>query len=162
VHFSLMIIVLSIIFLPTTTWSAIHNAASASLSDISAAISKASPGDTVIVPAGNVTWNNNLVISKGIKLIGAGKGKTVITSNYNRVNSDTFDSRNFLVVYEPNPIYNETFRLSGFSFNFAKKCSGIQLRNTSSTIINKFELITTIFLIQAGALCKYMGPCTGN
>src|SRR2546429_1772660 len=57
------------------------NAASASYADVSAAVSAASSGDTVRVPAGSATWSSQLNISKGILLQGAGIGQTVITSN---------------------------------------------------------------------------------
>jgi len=84
-------------------------AASPSFADISAAISKANPGDTVIVPLGAATWNSPLVITKGINLIGAGIGNTVITSGYNKPDD-------YLISYSPtNSAANEPFRLSGFS-----------------------------------------------
>jgi hypothetical protein len=47
------------------------NASSCSYEDIQAAITNAQSGDTVLVPAGNCTWNNQLVITKGIYLIGS-------------------------------------------------------------------------------------------
>ncbi len=54
------------------------NAASASESDVQAAIAAASAGDTVAVPAGSATWNN-LTINKAVRLLGAGRGVTNIT-----------------------------------------------------------------------------------
>jgi len=111
-------------------------AASPSYADVSAAVSAAISGDTVIVPAGSATWNNNLVIKKGIFLIGAGIGQTVITSNYTQ--SDTgFGNACFLLVYEPsNPAANEPFRLSGFTWDLATKCQWLKLsyRPTSTPI----------------------------
>lgn len=53
-------------------------AASASQADVEAAITSASPGDTVNVPAGSATWNG-LTIAKPISLVGAGIGQTNIT-----------------------------------------------------------------------------------
>jgi hypothetical protein len=68
-------------------------AASPSYADVSAAVSSASPGDTVIVPVGTATWSSNLIITKGIKLIGAGIGQTVITGNFiNNYNGDYFNT----------------------------------------------------------------------
>lgn len=62
--------------------AATRTAASCSQTDVAAAISAASPGDTVIVPAGSsCSWSGGLSIS-GISLIGAGKGTsggTVVT-----------------------------------------------------------------------------------
>lgn len=53
-------------------------AASCSRTDVEAAISAASNGDTVTIPAGTCTWTNVLVITKAITLQGAGIGNTII------------------------------------------------------------------------------------
>jgi hypothetical protein len=53
-------------------------AASCNQSDVQAAIDSASNGNTVLVPEGNCTWKN-LKVNKPITLMGAGRGKTVIT-----------------------------------------------------------------------------------
>jgi hypothetical protein len=55
------------------------NANSCSLSDINSAIASASKGDTISVPAGTCAWASAIVLSKEIKLIGAGIGNTNIT-----------------------------------------------------------------------------------
>ena len=55
------------------------NAASASYEDVSAAVVAASPGDTVLVPAGSATWGSTLTITRGIVLQGAGIDQTTIT-----------------------------------------------------------------------------------
>ena len=64
------------------------NAASCSQSDITTAISSASVGGTVVVPAGSCTWSS-LTISKAITLQGAGSsgsGTNIsITANYSVV-----------------------------------------------------------------------------
>jgi hypothetical protein len=54
------------------------NAASPSFTDVASAISSASDGDTVIVPAGTATWTNQLTINVGITLQAAGIGQTII------------------------------------------------------------------------------------
>jgi hypothetical protein len=46
------------------------NAASVAFSDVSAAISQAVDGDTVIIPAGTATWTSGLTVTKGITLQG--------------------------------------------------------------------------------------------
>jgi hypothetical protein len=51
---------------------------SASQTDVAAAISAASAGDTVVVPAGSATWTN-LSITKAVWLQGSGQGVTNIT-----------------------------------------------------------------------------------
>ncbi|OGX44768.1 MAG: hypothetical protein A3G38_02930, partial [Omnitrophica WOR_2 bacterium RIFCSPLOWO2_12_FULL_51_8] len=57
------------------------NAATCSQSDVQNAINSAVTGDTVLVPAGNCTWGNQVTLPAGKDIIlkGAGVGKTVIT-----------------------------------------------------------------------------------
>ncbi len=120
--------------------SNVITAASPALADINAAISSAQSGDTVVVPAGSATWNGNLVINKGIALIGAGIDKTVITSAYSS-SADRLTESSYLVVYEPDsPAANVPFRLSGFTFNLAGLCRGVFLVNHSPTPVNKIRV----------------------
>ncbi len=63
-----------------------RTAASASYTDVSAAVSAAARGDTVLVPAGSATWSSTLTLTKGISLIGAGRDSTFITSGGVSVN----------------------------------------------------------------------------
>jgi len=116
-------------------------AASPSYADVSAAVSAAVSGDTVIVPAGTATWNSNLVIRKGIYLIGAGIGNTNITSNFTG-NGDRLSAGGFIIAYAPSsPALNEAFRLSGFTFDCGNKCFGIFLdSHTSSSPITKVRI----------------------
>jgi hypothetical protein len=63
----------------------------------------------VSVPAGECTWTETLVIEKGIDLVGAGIGVTVLTS--------AVDS-GYLIEYDPSDLdADDPFRLSGFSFD---------------------------------------------
>jgi len=81
------------------------------LADVRAAISGAAPGDTVLVPAGSATWEAPLDLQKGILLIGAGVGSTIITRGA---------SASSIISYIPsNYDLNAPFRLSGFTFNGA-------------------------------------------
>jgi hypothetical protein len=99
-------------------------AASASYAHVAAAIALASVGDSVTVPEGTVTWSNQLAVTKGIKLIGAGIGKTVIASGYTA--QSLYDP---LIVFEsPTP---DPFRLSGMTIDLAGKGVGIGLYNES-------------------------------
>jgi len=128
--------------LPAKVCAATHTAASCSSSDISEAIAAASSGDTVMVPAGSVTWTSNLAITKGVTLQGAGADKTIITSNYtpSRV-GNTLAERNFLIVYKPAaPEKNEPFRLAGFTLDLAGKGSGIMLKNGTAAVIDKIRV----------------------
>jgi hypothetical protein len=99
-------------------------AASACYPDILNAISEANPEDTVYVPAGSCTWNNKLTITKGINLIGAGAGKTIITNNYACTNNHDEG----VIEYIPSDYSaNYAFRLSGFTMDMGDKCTGVQL-----------------------------------
>jgi len=92
--------------LPALAGAATIDAASCSYVDVSAAIESAAPEDTVLVPAGTTPWESTLVVTKGIALIGAGKGKTIIN--------------NARLRYEPSDLNTDyAFRLSGFSFHAA-------------------------------------------
>ncbi|MCK4233684.1 hypothetical protein KAX75_04595, partial [candidate division WOR-3 bacterium] len=92
------------------------NAASCEQADVQAAITDASPEDTVLVPAGNCTWNSVLTIAKGIYLIGAGDGVTNITCT----SSDTY-----IITYQPSDLSaNHSFRVSGFTFDMDDKSYG--------------------------------------
>ena len=117
-------------------------AASPSFADVSVAVFKAKAGDTVIVPAGKATWANQLVITKGVNLIGAGIGNTIITSGYNlKTPTDVLDHLNYLIVYSPaSPALNEAFRLSGFTLDLNNRCRGVMLKNTTIDAINKIRL----------------------
>jgi len=104
-------------------------AASPSFTDVSASIAIARPGDTVIVPAGSAIWNSSLIITKGIKLIGAGIGQTIITGGFS-AGTNYFTNSGYMVVYEPsNPEANEPFRLSGFTFDGGGNCHWLKLSN---------------------------------
>jgi hypothetical protein len=103
-----------------------HTAASCAYSDVSAAVAAASAGDTVSVPAGACTWNTRLTITKGVNLIGAGVGNTVITNG--RADHGT------LIAYEPsNYSANDPFRVSGFTIDLGNNGFGIVLGISSKT-----------------------------
>jgi hypothetical protein len=72
--------------------AAIIDANSCSYSEVSSKVSSASWGDTVMVPAGTCTWGSTLTLTKGISLIGAGVGNTVITASSGSLISYTPDS----------------------------------------------------------------------
>jgi hypothetical protein len=57
------------------TWSA----ATCSLADVQIAYNAATDGDTVSIPGGACTWNAALTINKGVAVIGAGIGSTILT-----------------------------------------------------------------------------------
>jgi hypothetical protein len=67
------------LFLGNFAQSATITAASTASSDVQTAINSAANGDTVLVPAGSATWSSTVTVNKGIRLIGAGEGQTLIT-----------------------------------------------------------------------------------
>ncbi len=114
-------------------------AASPSLKDIKAAVAKAKAGDTVIVPAGKATWNGQLVLTKGVKFIGAGAGRTVITSGYKA--PTLYDSTGYLIAYLPeSPGRDEPFRLSGFTFDLTGECQWITIQNPTTSAIRQLRI----------------------
>jgi hypothetical protein len=85
------------------TWNC---AADSTATQINSCISSASVGDTINIAAGSGTWSSTVEITKGIYLIGAGIGSTVITSSANPV-----------IAYRPSSSSNDAMRISSFSFN---------------------------------------------
>ena len=88
--------------------AAIRSSPSCSYVDVSAQVAAAAVGDTVAVPAGSCTWSGTLRINKGISLIGAGIGNTIITKGASTI-----------IEYAPSDVNsNALMRISGFTFNF--------------------------------------------
>jgi len=109
-----------------------------SLKDVQAAIAQANPGDTVVVFNGSATWNQQLVISKGIILKAATKGGVSITMGFE---GENFKENNYLIKYQPsNPSANEPFRISGFKFDGNHKGEGILIKNDSTTPVNRIRI----------------------
>jgi len=105
-----------------------HTAISCSVSDVSFAITAATTGDIVSVPAGDCTWNSAVSISKGIQLIGAGIGKTNITCS------------------TPYCIYSDggaanNVRVSGFTFNYAGSGAYLVVMNGTGWRVDHNRLI---------------------
>jgi hypothetical protein len=105
----LAILFIAIFGLPKFSWAATINAASCSFAHVSAAVNAATAGDTIIIPAGSCTWTNNLTITKGVILLGAGADKRIITGS----------APGALIVYCPADLsLNAPFRFSGFTLDF--------------------------------------------
>lgn len=75
---------LTLLLLPSVVFAADINANSCSQADVSTALTSATTGDRILVPAGTCTWSN-LSISKAVHLKGAGIDVTVITVSENTI-----------------------------------------------------------------------------
>jgi hypothetical protein len=102
------------------------NAASAALADVTSAISSASDGDTVVVPAGSADWTSVLTITKGITLLGATTVTNPGTQNPSvndltiiRDDSPLNTKQSGLIQANLNP--SQSFRLTGFTFTHGSR-----------------------------------------
>ena len=109
----------------------VHYAASPALADVQAVINAADPGDTVVVPAGSVTWTSTLSWSKAIHLRAAGIGNTVITHTGTAMT--------------PNIAANLPWRISGFDFIGANQTAIIARGGSKNVVISgcRFRNTTT-------------------
>jgi len=92
----------------TVRYTEVITAASASFVDVSAAVSAARAGDTVLVPAGSAIWSGYLNVTKGISIIGAGIANTIITAGSTHI-----------FRFSPEALTRtnqDLFRISGFTF----------------------------------------------
>ena len=80
---AVFVIMLDFILLSRTGWAATYTVATCSALDVASAISNASSGDMILVPAGGCTWTtiNNITINKQITLKGNGIDSTIITTS---------------------------------------------------------------------------------
>ena len=122
-----------------------HAAASCSYADVVAAIGLATSGDTVTVPAGAATWASQLVVTKGLNIIAAGIGQTVITNGWTPALADWTNNNqdSFLIRYNPSDMAsNHPFRMNGFDINCSATCNGIFIGygNTTSVANNKIRI----------------------
>src|SRR5689334_944267 len=62
---------------PSATWTA----AGVDRTSVASALTSASSGDTVIIPAGSATWSSGITITKGVTINGAGTNSTQILNS---------------------------------------------------------------------------------
>lgn len=136
------IVTLALIF-PTSASAKVTTAASCSRADVGAAVSDATYGDTVVVPACSpTTWSTTLTITKGITLQGAGPDKTSILSGVS--------AGKYLITYTPDSTSitsDNPIEISGFTFDMSNNNSGgIWINNTSTTTpITKVKIHDNLF-----------------
>lgn len=107
-----IILLFALVFgLATTSNAQTLTANSCSLTDVQTAITGAPRGATVNVPAGSCTWGSTLTLTKGVNLIGAGLGSTVITNGVG-------DGTTLQISPDATAIANEeTIKVAGFTFD---------------------------------------------
>ncbi|MFO1313544.1 MAG: hypothetical protein U1F41_15930 [Burkholderiales bacterium] len=105
------------VFVAATTGvagAATRTANSCSYADVASSVAASAAGDTVNVPAGTCAWSSTLSITTPISLVGAGKGKTIITNSVGTLVA--------IKKTQSTPV-----RLSGFTFNNSDNQSPIVL-----------------------------------
>ena len=126
------------------SYAATIAATSCSLTHVQAAVTAASRGDTVTVPAcSSATWTDKLEITKAITLQGAGIGVTTIKSNQNIAVSPTYvdcsqGTYRQLIHFrsvDAAADASEVMRITGFTFDADEKSGIIMFHNTSTTYI---------------------------
>jgi hypothetical protein len=76
------IIILGICVTLLRGWSASIPAASPAYEDVARAVSLAQFGDTVLVPEGTAVWSSPVLLTTGIRILGAGTNKTLIVNGH--------------------------------------------------------------------------------
>lgn len=134
-------------------------AASCSLADVQAAIATANAGDKVIVPAGSATWDDQLVVNKGVAIIGAGEGQTNITTSYD--GSSYLQQAHYLICYNVTSASDAPFfRFSGFSIDHQSACGLFGLFAMSATPRDKIRL-DHLTITNCRLFCLLYGPVYG-
>jgi hypothetical protein len=115
-RFTICLLFISIlVFTPIVSKAAVMTATTCSYSDVLSTYNSASAGDTVSIPSGNCTWSSTLTISKGLTLMGAGSGLTIITWGGST-------SENTLVLVSLSSDVN--IRITGIGFNLLSNTAG--------------------------------------
>jgi hypothetical protein len=143
-------IVILLCFVPYSAYAACIGsspnltAASPARADVADCVMKATEGDTISIPAGSATWTSGLAMSKFIRLVGAGAGKTVLTSNWTP--GEKITDAAYIISWNPsNPSLNLPFGVSGITFDLADKTCGFKVTNSSSSPITKLRVNNNVF-----------------
>ena len=107
-------------------------AASPGLADVREAVASASVADRVVIPAGSAVWSGQLVVTKGVVIVGAGATETSIKSAY--AGGSGWGDESFMVVYKPSN-HLDPFRLSGIKWDCDERHGWLKINNMSATAI---------------------------
>ena len=138
-------------------WSGLHSEAQVlpdcEYATVDSAVSSASNGDTISLPAGDCTWSSRLTITKAITLLGSGVGNTIIRDGM---------TSGPLIVWTC--VANGAHRLSGIEFVNGGSRSGIEFNgiivincsNSGTTTLridnNKFDNLNGVSLQPTNAV----------
>lgn len=81
--------------------------------ELASAINQAQNGDTIIIPAGSYEFRGTLGITKGVNIIGAGLGNTII---HREPADDSVDKHSLSDIMLNFKTFNEKLRVSGITF----------------------------------------------
>lgn len=130
----LAILLLAVAFfaLPGFARAATINAADCSRSSLQNAISAASAGDTVAVPAGNCVWTDGITLAKSVVIQGAGAENTTISFQGGTI---------FRVVGED----ANGFRITGIGFQNCTQCIYLDGEGLGKAAAKDFRLDHNLF-----------------
>jgi hypothetical protein len=135
-----------------TVYVASHGDGSCSLANAQAAYLAASPGDTVVFPAGNCTWSSAVTVSKPITFVGAGAnsgGTTLVASG-------TMPKGFFFVT---NVASSTLMRISGFRFVMSGRTQAFGILIQNSVSLTALRIDHNRF--DAGKTHIEVGGCKG-
>jgi hypothetical protein len=119
-----------------------YTAETAEYDDVADCVADVEEGATINLPADTATWDSNLTITKGLTIIGAGIGNTVITMSVS----------GYAVTYQPStPSNNTNFRLSAITFNLNDTNSGVKLYNPTNDLITNVRVDHLSLINQSGS-----------
>lgn len=137
---------------------------SCSYNDVIAAINQANVGDTIIVPDGEATWSQALIITKGVILKAATPGGVTITNNTTPNSEWGYDTpSNHVIAYTPqDAITGQPFRLSGFILDAGGVRWPFLGKTASATlVINQFRIDHCTFQNSKNASYNFYGEIYG-
>ena len=165
-----LIFSLGILGLPKGSEADTHTAATCTAADVNSAISAASNGDTVAVPAGVCTWetNNSVTVNKEIILQGGVAGNTVITcagGDFTPVMNViapnvTITGFEFTNAGNSNQVYPVNFAATAFNFRVTNNKSSGNLANAYHIVRSYGVIDNNVFAHTTNAeVIQVQGPC---